>query len=329
MVMLLIQFEGMEAGCSFLPALEREHQFWMDGEDELHTHHRACKRVVLLDNGTVLNRYWDSDPRPRAESYREDVGLAEGLEGPEKLALYQHIRAAAESGWDFSSRWLEDGQSLQRIATTDIVPIDLNCLLYNLECVIAKLHTYRGCREQAEVFQARARRRQAAILKYGWHEDYRFFMDYHVKRQASTGTLSLAGVYPLYFRMASRDQAHQIAFTLRKQFLYPGGLVTTLNLNQTGQQWDWPNGWAPLQWLAIHGLKAYGHDLLAKDIAERWLELNQTVFKSCGLMAEKYDVVHATYDRDAGGEYPNQRGFGWTNGVALALSQGLTPDMAL
>lgn len=323
--MLLAQFEGLEAGCSFLPALEREHRFWMDGEDKLNRVHRACKRVAWLDTDTVLNRYWDGEHRPRAESYREDAALAEGLEKSGQLVLYQQIRAAAESGWDFSSRWLQDGQALQRIITTEIVPIDLNCLLYNSERVIAELHQYRGCQEKADVFPARAMRRKAAFLKYGWDEHHQFFTDYHVETQASTGLLSLAGVYPLYFRIASREQAHQVAFRLRKQFLYPGGLVTTFN--QTGQQWDWPNGWAPLQWLAIHGLISYGHDLLAKDIAERWLALNRQVFRHQGIMVEKYNVVQATFDRHAGGEYPNQRGFGWTNGVAIALAQGLTPLM--
>jgi neutral trehalase len=34
------------------------------------------------------------------------------------------------SGWDFSSRWFADGHLLGTIQTTNLIPVDLNCLLY-------------------------------------------------------------------------------------------------------------------------------------------------------------------------------------------------------
>lgn len=98
----------------------------------------------------------------------------------------------------------------------------------------------------------------------------------------------------------------------------PGGLTTTLT--QTGQQWDAPNGWAPLHWIAIIGLENYGFKELAGEIARRWLELNEKVFRQTGRMMEKYDVMHMEKTA-GGGEYPSQDGFGWTNGVFLALKK--------
>ena len=83
------------------------------------------------------------------------------------------------------------------------------------------------------------------------------------------------------------------------------------------QQWDSPNGWAPLQWVAIVGLRNYGYDELAETIRDRWLELNELVFVETQKMLEKYDVVNIR--AGAGGEYPVQDGFGWTNGVYAAL----------
>jgi alpha,alpha-trehalase len=116
--------------------------------------------------------------------------------------------------------------------------------------------------------------------------------------------------------MATSEQAQKIAAGLKTNFLKPGGLVTTLNFS--GQQWDAPNGWAPLQYMAIDGLENYNHRELAKDIATRWTRLNIRVFKQTGKLLEKYNVVDTSLTA-GGGEYPLQDGFGWTNGVLLKL----------
>ena len=104
---------------------------------------------------------------------------------------------------------------------------------------------------------------------------------------------------------------------LERDFLKAGGFVTTTIAS--GQQWDAPNGWPPLQWLAIEGARRYGRADLADTARARWLALNRRTYRATGRMVEKYDVVDLTR-RAGGGEYPTQDGFGWTNGVALALS---------
>ncbi|WP_460504171.1 trehalase family glycosidase, partial [Hymenobacter agri] len=103
---------------------------------------------------------------------------------------------------------------------------------------------------------------------------------------------------------------------LQANFLKPGGLVLTLS--RTGQQWDAPNGWAPLQYLAIEGLARYGQQPLADSVARRWVRLNSRVFAQTGKLLEKYDVLDVLRPA-GGGEYPLQDGFGWTNGVLLRL----------
>ena len=107
-----------------------------------------------------------------------------------------------------------------------------------------------------------------------------------------------------------------MAARLGREFLKPGGFVTTLIAS--GQQWDAPNGWPPLEWLAIEGVRRSGRADLADAAAERWLALNRRTYRATGRMTEKYDVVDLSR-RAGGGEYPTQDGFGWTNGVALAL----------
>jgi alpha,alpha-trehalase len=128
--------------------------------------------------------------------------------------------------------------------------------------------------------------------------------------------ITLAGVAPLFFKVAPPDRVDAIVKTLKEKFVQPGGVVTSLK--KTGQQWDSPNGWAPLQWLVIQGLRNYGQDDLAKDLTQRWMKLNLKVYKATGKLMEKYDVTDLS--KPAGsGEYPDQDGFGWTNGVFLEL----------
>ena len=122
-------------------------------------------------------------------------------------------------------------------------------------------------------------------------------------------------LYPLFTGAASAPQATGVATSVRRELLAPGGLLATARC--TGQQWDAPNGWAPLQWIGVQGLRAYGEEALAKDIATRWLGTVTRTFKETGRLTEKYDVQEAR--PGGGGEYPLQDGFGWTNGVTSAL----------
>jgi alpha,alpha-trehalase len=116
--------------------------------------------------------------------------------------------------------------------------------------------------------------------------------------------------------MSSYHQASKVAKVVSKQLLKPGGLAAT-NVN-TGQQWDAPNGWAPLQWIAVAGLRRYQNPLMAEEIACRWMVNVSRVYRQAGKLVEKYDVIAA--DRaGGGGEYPLQDGFGWTNGVVSKL----------
>src|ERR1700750_3010460 len=107
-----------------------------------------------------------------------------------------------------------------------------------------------------------------------------------------------------------------VATVIQKKSLRAGALVTTLVTS--GQQWDAPNGWAPLQWMAIKGLINYHQPTLAHEIAKRWITLNVHTYQQTGKLMEKYNVVDI-HQKAGGGEYPGQDGFGWTNGVLLQL----------
>lgn len=311
----LVAREDRDKFISYLPAMLKEYEFWMDGEENLSETNQSHKRVVRLEDGTVLNRYWDNYALPRPESYREDYELAQEL-GGDVETTYKHLRAGAESGWDFSSRWFRDAKNLSTIHTTEVIPVDLNSLMYHLELKIAQGYNWKGELENAKIFIEKADKRKAAINQYLWDEEDQFYIDYDFVASKKTGVLSLAGAYPLFFNVADKAKAAPVAQRLENNFYKSGGFVSTLN--DTGQQWDYPNGWAPLQYITINGLYNYGFHDLGNEAASRWLKRNEQVYLATGKMMEKYDVIN-TELLAGGGEYPLQDGFGWTNGVALAF----------
>jgi alpha,alpha-trehalase len=315
MVELLVEANGNKEYINYLPSLQAEYDFWMDGANKLNTNSPARDRVVLLDDKTILNRYWDNDSTPRAEAYKEDIALAAQVNSKPEVT-YRNIRAACESGWDFSARWFLDGTRMSTIRTTEIIPVDLNCLLYNLEKVLANAYEISGDRKKSELFINKAEARKNAIIKYCWDKDSNFFTDYDFTRKKPTGIYSLAGMYPFYFSLAEQEHADKAAILLEKYFLFPGGLLSDLMI--TGQQWDAPNGWAPLNWIAYKGLKNYKHDMLANTIRNRWLQNVKNEYKRTGKLIEKYNVLYPEMP-GSGGEYPSQDGFGWTNGIYLKM----------
>lgn len=314
MVSLLAESDSSIKVRDYRDALEKEYAFWMKGSISVQKG-KAVNHVVKLKDGTLLNRYFDSGNAPREESYMEDLKSSD-LTKQTKVVFYSNVRSAAESGWDFSTRWFADGKDFGQIITTDLIPVDLNCLLYNLENVIAKAYEQDGDLAKSKLFKQKAALRKAAILKYCWNPSLQFFTDYNWKTQALSKQQTLAASAPLFFKIATKAQASLVAKKIEKDFLKQGGLITTLT--KSGQQWDNPNAWAPLQWMSIDGLNSYGYKKLADTISNRWITLNTKVFNQTGKLMEKYDVTQ-NESLGGGGEYPLQDGFGWTNGVLLKL----------
>ena len=300
----------------YLPQLRREYDFWMSGAATLGSDGDATRRVVRAE-GTYLNRYWDDSDKPRAESYAEDLEHAAASDRPAN-EFYRDVRAACESGWDFSSRWLEDPQSIETIRTTKILPVDLNALMYNFERSLAKFCRLVGSSADAADFEARADDRCGLLQTMFFDDASGMFADLLLPGFNATGTLSIAAAYPLFFGVATDEQAARVAQRIHSDFLEAGGWVTTND--ETGQQWDSPNGWAPMQWTACLGLERYGFHEEARAGATRWVDNNVAVYRKHGCLLEKYNVVSSGL-AGTGGEYEVQEGFGWTNGVLLRLMQ--------
>ncbi len=314
MVELLVSVKGKAQYKDYLAALEAEYAYWMEGAENLRPGETA-RNVVKMPDGAVLNRYWDDRDMPRQESYFEDVITAQRSKRAAQ-EVYRNLRAGAESGWDFSSRWLKDPQDLSSIRTMDIVPVDLNTLLYQLEKTLETAYGLDGASVKSARMHERAKARQKAINDYLWNDLDGFYVDYWLDEAQQSRQLTAATVYPLYFRLSTTQQADKIDAAVRENLLKEHGLSTTML--QTGQQWDAPNAWAPLQWLAAQGFAKYGHEQLAKDITKRWSSAVIATYQATGKLTEKYNVNAAGKESQAG-EYPTQDGFGWTNGVLRAF----------
>jgi alpha,alpha-trehalase len=307
MVCLLANIKGDSILSDYLKELELEYDFWMNAEGASESH-------LVSYKGIAINRYYDRNEGPRPEMYATDVADYEKFGKPENY--YKHLRAACESGWDFSCRWFKDPMDLGSINTLNILPVDLNCLLLYLERTIARAYEYNDNSQQTEAWNKRASIREEAIQTLFWNPEQKFFNDINYKEDQHTAVLSLAGLFPLFFRCATKKQAKACAKVVEQHFLKEGGLVSTSIT--TGQQWDAPNGWAPLQYMSVIGLRNYGFDELANKIISRWIQSNRAIYEKTGKMLEKYNVVD-TDQLSGGGEYLVQDGFGWTNGVYLAF----------
>lgn len=314
MVELEAKTEGDEVYRRYLPQLQKEYAYWMEGSQTLKPG-EAAQHVVRLADGTLFNRYWDASDTPRQESYMQDKETAAKAADRPVNEVYRDLRAGAESGWDYTSRWLGDGKTLATIRTTAIVPVDLNSLLYHLETTIALACEKNAMANCTQRYSQRAEARKAAIEKHLWNNKG-YYADYDWQRNQLSDQITAATLYPLYAGIANSDRARQTALTVEKNLVKTGGLVTTQIHN--GQQWDSPNGWAPLQWIAVEGLRRYDQQDLARTIGQGFLDQVQTLFTKEHKLVEKYDVEGSSQG-GGGGEYKLQDGFGWTNGVTLKL----------
>lgn len=308
MVELLADSKGEQVYIDYLQPLIKEYNFWMDKTAK-------SKHTVQMPDGALLNRFYDQFNTPRQESFYEDIKHNE-ISPKKDTQLYRDLRSGAESGWDYSSRWFADGMDIHTIETTRLIPVDLNCLMFHLEQTISRGYKLTGNKVKANKYRLIARRRKAAINHYLFNKKDGWYYDYNIRTDSLSREKTLAALTPFFLNIAPEKHIKKVAETLKREFLKSGGVVTTLRTS--GEQWDSPNGWAPLHWITIVGLQNYGQDKLAENIARRWIALNTKVYYNTGKMMEKYNVIDANLEA-GGGEYPAQDGFGWSNGVLLKL----------
>ncbi|KAI9090860.1 Six-hairpin glycosidase-like protein [Phlyctochytrium arcticum] len=344
----------------WLPLLDKEYQFWQT---------QRSISVAGQDGKTYqLNRFAVTNDQPRPESYMEDLETVEGanLTGTAAADLYADLATAAETGWDFSSRWERDPLSngdaaanLRRLITRQIIPVDLNALLYSNEVALQNLHAVGGNRDKSDTYKKSATSRKLALWEVFWDDKIGTWGDFNLTSKARSVVDSPVSYWPLWSGAALDDPRGKAGAPDKCKYLtspfanldellskYPGGLPTTLY--KTGLQWDLPNSWPPLAYIAM---RAQQQSLVAqkaancpaaqqtslttslKNTAQQYITAALCAWRSTGgTLANLPPLANPTNDdgnmfekfnslgfgtAGSGGEYVVQDGFGWTNGVAL------------
>lgn len=290
-----------------LPCMIEEYNFWMK------------ERTVSVGRDT-FNVYRANTNEPRPESYLEDIETAKMYNNTkDREQLFKDIASAAESGYDFCSRWFTDSMSLSTIATSQIVPVDLNCLMYHNEVIIAELCFRKGDYTTGDYFKRHAINRRTAINRLLWSPELLCWSDYNLTKKELCGNFYVTDLSPIWMGMLPPDGiAVNDIITKHELFLrsFDGGVpVSSIN---NGQQWDFPNVWAPNQYNLVHGLMRHDRDELALSIARKFFKSVHSGWLRSGCIYEKYSAVYSG-ERGGGGEYEVQSGFGWTNGVILSF----------
>lgn len=232
-----------------------------------------------------------------------------------------HDLAEAESGWDMTTRFNRK--------CLNYLPVDLNSFLYKYEMDFAIAAELLGNTEEAQNWRDRALERKNTMRELMWDKLRGFYFDYDFKKEKRGSVWSLAGFFPMWAGMVSHDQAARMVKNLSK-FEQEGGLATTssLSLLQMNMpvQWAYPNGWAPLHFIVVEGLRRYGYHAEAERIAKKWLKTNTEWFMKHHVFLEKYNVVH-TRKEPVEGVYPSQTGFGWTNAIYTRFCYDFIPEL--
>jgi alpha,alpha-trehalase len=237
--------------------------------------------------------------------------------------FYKGDRSMRESGFDPSNRF-----GALNVDVIHYAPVCLNTLLYVMEEDAARIMETLGDREAAGAWRARAASRRDLVNKLMWDEQAGLYYDYNVRTRRLRHYDFATTFYPLWAGIASPAQAARLRSNLER-LEAPGGLLTSTQV--TGNQWDAPFGWAPLQMIAVAGLRRYGFHEDADRIAGKFVSLVAKEFEEHGTIVEKYDVRRRESDVAADitfGYSENQIGFGWTNGAVLDLLAGLQQPQA-
>ncbi|PIC49815.1 hypothetical protein B9Z55_008296 [Caenorhabditis nigoni] len=305
-----------------IPVIEKEYIFWSQ---------RRSVNITLETqefNETVrMFQYHTEADTPRPESFREDVLSAEPFTTKsKKRAFFKDIGSAAESGWDFSSRWFKDHKNLTTIETTNIVPVDLNAFLcYNMN-IMQFFYQLAGNPLKHMEWSSRLSNFRQDFTKVFYVPVRKGWYDYNLRTGSHNTDFFPSNAAPL-FAQCYDPLNSQLAVDVYNQmensgaFSMSGGIPTSMH-KETNQQWDYPNGWSPLNHMIIEGLRKSLNPTLQQKafvLAQKWLETNMQTFNVSNAMWEKYNVQEPQGKLATGGEYEVQAGFGWTNGAALDL----------
>ncbi|XP_018901981.2 trehalase isoform X1 [Bemisia tabaci] len=317
-----------------IKTLTKEFEWW-----------QTNRKVKFIKDKKTYNmfRYYAPSNGPRPESYREDYEIAQTLPSEsERTRWYTRIKSAAESGWDFSSRWfIKDGAgngTLLDVHTPSIIPVDLNAFLHKNAVLLSEWWYMMGDKYRGKYFKEIAEKLLASINEVLWNENIGSWFDYDLINKQHRKYFFPSNIAPLWTESYSQPKnfmaAKVIEYIKREKIIKDDYTVhyhgIPSSLERTGQQWDFPNAWAPVQVFLIQGLDRTNvpqAQAIALKLAQDWVHSNYLGFQKTGFMYEKYNVEKAG-DNGGGGEYESQIGFGWSNGVVFEMMDRYATELS-
>ncbi len=306
------------------------HMDLMEKELDFYEKNR-CLKYAHGGKEYYVYRYFADCRGPRPESYAEDVEVAEELFEDEagREEFYLHMKAAAESGWDFSSRWFIDEHKgnagkLSDAKTSYIVPVDLNALMYKNYRLMEEFHSQLGQEDKCALYGKKAKNVLRTISELLWDPHEKMWFDWDMLNHCRRRFFYASNLVPLWAEAYPEHQRKKVGkcavlYLLRTGVTsHEGGIPASLY--HTSQQWDW-NVWPPSQHMIVSGLNKTGNihaQRLAFRIARNYTLVTMTSCRrgqAC-MIFEKYNPV-VRGEAGGGGEYEVQLGFGWTNGVLI------------
>ena len=318
-----------EVAAEFLPVLKKELLFW-----------RENRTFLEASTGSVVSRYWSDWTEPRAESLAEDLETARGVDSSsDRARLFRDICAAAESGWDFSSRWMDERNTLPSLRTTRVLPVDLNAILAKSERLVSEMARDLGDTDTSETFKKMSEEREAALQALFWDERRSKWRDLLIDDGGGGGNDGNDGGRRSvgFARRDDEDYASEwvplwclddpdtlerrrraVRSLEASKINQPGGMASSSV--HTGQQWDWPNVWPPSQYFLAEGCWMAADDeskRLGDSIRDRYMASARRAWGVWNALPEKFDCT-VSGEAGSGGEYQCvMEGFGWSIGLAL------------
>lgn len=306
-----------------IETLTTEFEFWMTN-----------RMVKFEKDGKTyrMARYYAPSQGPRPESYREDYEIAHEFESlQERDTFYTRIKSAAETGWDFSSRWfIKDGSShgsLRDVNAPGIIPVDLNAFLHANALALSTWWIRMGNEQKSRRYRDIANEFLRGLQDVLWREDVGTWFDWDLVNKKHREYFYISNITPLWTGSYTMTKKHVAMKTL--QYLKDNRIIepdysvkyngTPTSMQATKEQWDYPNAWPPLQAFLIQGLDRTNQRLaqvVAFRLAQVWLGTNYKGYANYQMMFEKYNSLQSG-ETGTGGEYLPQTGFGWTNGLIL------------
>lgn len=305
-----------------LAAAKIEYEFFMK--------HRS---VVVERDGVAhtLNLYKVETSTPRPESYGKDKALAEKCSrngGRDAKDLYTDIKSGAESGWDFSSRWMKDKVNFETIRTSKRIPVDLNAIMYSNELIISRLSEVVGGTHTKDVsdFKKNSEKRLRAINAVLWNDEERIWNDYDIEDKVHTSRgFYVSNLIPMCYGISPPHDKNVTVYDILGMFAEEifgneGGMPASGAENEkSAHQWDYPNVWPPLVHIMAFFLDRIGEREMALHVARpliRSISISTSAGSEKGEIFERYSCKKLGEPGHKGG-YAPQVGFGWTNGSAI------------